>query len=140
MKRQGETETNPRFMQLSSQLLAIQRAQSMKSAQAQQHHPVQQHPQPQQAQPPQQHQQQQPRQVDVNQIQPGPAGQQGSPLMSIPQQRPQENGQPNGTFTWCFVFLLTNRRGSSCTSTSRSNSTIIHSGTVASVEKPNPCF
>jgi hypothetical protein len=101
MKRQGENETNPRFMQLSSQLLAIQRAQSIKSAQAQQHHQLQQHQQP-QAQPPQQQQlSQQPqqlRQVETNQIQPGPAGLQGSPILSISQQRPQENGQPNGMF------------------------------------------
>lgn len=99
MKRQGENETNPRFMQLSSQLLAIQRAQSIKSAQAQQHQLQQQ--QPPQAQAPQQQQQssqqsQQPRQGETNLIQPGLAGLQGSPVLSISQQRPQENGQPNG--------------------------------------------
>lgn len=99
MKRQGDYETNPRFIQLSNQLMAIQRAQSMKSAQAQ--HLQHQQQQQQQAQPPQQQQQssqqpQQPRQVETSQIHSSPSGMQGSPVMSISQQRPQENGQPNG--------------------------------------------
>lgn len=94
MKRQGETESNPRFQQLNIQLLAIQRAQVIKSQQAQhlQHqHQHQQQPLQQQQQPmlPAQQQQQQPRPVDVVQ------GQQSSPVMNIPQ-RPQENGQVNG--------------------------------------------
>jgi hypothetical protein len=86
MKRQGETDANPRFAQLNGQLMAIQRAQAIKSQQAQHMQP---HPQQQQHPPPvQQQQQQPPRPVD------GP-GQQSSPLMNM-QQRPQENGQVNG--------------------------------------------
>ena len=72
MKNNGENESNPRFLQLSTQLLAIQRAQTIKSAQQQ--HNAQTRP----SQPPQAGPQQ---------------GSQGSPMM---QQRPQENGQVNG--------------------------------------------
>ena len=79
MKRQGETESNPRFQQLNTQLMAIQRAQAIKSQQAQQLQQMQQ----QQPAP----QQQQPRPVDTPQ--------QSSPVMNTPQ-RPQENGQVNG--------------------------------------------
>ena len=82
MKRQGETEANPRFAQLNGQLMAIQRAQALKSQQAQQMQAHQQHP----TQGPQQ--QQQPRPGDA-------AGQQSSPVMNVPQ-RQQENGQVNG--------------------------------------------
>jgi len=82
MKRQGETEANPRFAQLNGQLMAIQRAQALKSQQAQQMQVHQQHPTP------VQQQQQQPRPGDG-------VGQQSSPVMNVPQ-RPQENGQVNG--------------------------------------------
>ena len=97
MKRQGETEANPRFKQLSSQLLAIQKAQSLRSAQQQQQQQHQQHQQlPNQPQPQQQQPAQQPaRQVDAQPTQAGPSGMQGSPV--IPQ-RPQDNGQLNGIF------------------------------------------
>ena len=82
MKRQGETEANPRFAQLNSQLMAIQRAQVLKSQQAQQMQAHHQHPTPAQ-------QQQQP-------TRPGDgAGQQSPPVMNIPQ-RSQENAQVNG--------------------------------------------
>lgn len=47
MKRQGETEANPRFKQLSAQLLAIQKAQSLRTAQQQQPQTDVQSPQPQ---------------------------------------------------------------------------------------------
>jgi hypothetical protein len=88
MKRQGETESNPRFQQLNTQLMAIQRAQAIKSQQAQ--HQQQQQQQLQQQQPqqplPTPQQQQSLRPVE---------GQQSPPAMNIPQ-RPQENGQING--------------------------------------------
>jgi hypothetical protein len=77
MKKQGETEANPRFKQLSAQLLAIQKAQTLRTAQQQQP-----------PQPPAQA-----RQPDGQPAQPGPSGLQGSPVVA---QRPQENGQPNG--------------------------------------------
>jgi ATP-dependent helicase STH1/SNF2 len=74
MKNKGENESNPRFLELSTQLLAIQRAQTIKSAQQQQH--------------------QQPRPAHQTPVPTaGPSGQQGSPMMN---QRPQENGQING--------------------------------------------
>jgi ATP-dependent helicase STH1/SNF2 len=82
MKRQGETEANPRFAQLNGQLMAIQRAQALKSQQAQQMQAHQQHPTQ------GQQQQQQPRPGDA-------AGQQSSPVMNVPQ-RQHENGQVNG--------------------------------------------
>ena len=93
MKRQGDTETNPRFQQLNTQLMAIQRAQAIKTQQAQQlqqqqqqqHHQQQQQQQGQQ--PPGQQQQPQSRPMDV----------QSSPVMTVPQ-RPQENVQINGSF------------------------------------------
>ena len=47
MKRQGETEANPRFKQLSVQLLAIQKAQTLRTAQQQQPQTDVQSPQPQ---------------------------------------------------------------------------------------------
>lgn len=83
MKRQGETESNPRFQQLNNQLMAIQRAQTLKTQQQQQ--------QLQQQQLQQQSPQQQTRPQDG---QSGP-GQQSSPVMNVPS-RPLENGQMNG--------------------------------------------
>jgi ATP-dependent helicase STH1/SNF2 len=77
MKNQGENDSNPRFVQLSAQLLAIQRAQTIKSAQQQQH----------QARPGN------PGQPAATG--PGPVAQQASPMMNA-SQRPQENGIING--------------------------------------------
>jgi hypothetical protein len=100
MKRQGDAETNPRFQQLNTQLVAIQRAQAIKTQQAQQlqqqqqqqqqqQHHQQQQQQQQGQQPPGQQQQPQSRPMDV----------QSSPVMTV-QQRPLENGQINGSFAF----------------------------------------
>lgn len=88
MKRQGETEANPRFQQLNTQLVAIQRVQAIKTQQAQQlQQQQQQHQQHQQQgqQPSGQQQQPQSRPMDT----------QSSPVLTVPQ-RPPENVQVNG--------------------------------------------
>src|SRR5579859_2004495 len=101
MKKNGENESNPRFTQLSQQLLAIQRAQSLKQLQAQQHQQQMQQSQH-SSQPPQQ----QPRPVDGTPLQPGPAGRQASPGMNLQPTRPQENGQVNGIYLGRLVLIV----------------------------------
>ena len=88
MKRQGETEANPRFQQLNTQLMAIQRAQAIKTQQAQQLQQQHQH----------QHHHQQGQQPSGAQQQPQikPLNAQSSPVMTAPQ-RTQEIGQVNGS-------------------------------------------
>jgi len=96
MKRQGETEANPRFKQLSAQLLAIQKAQSLRTAQQQQQHHHQQQQQ-------QQQQQMQGRPADGQPPQQRPFELQASPVMT---QRSQENQQPNGISILMSVLTL----------------------------------
>ena len=116
MKNNGETEANPRFAQLNSQLQAIQRAQSFKNQQVQLQQQRQQFQQQQQAlhhqQQQQQSQQQQPQQVQQPQQQqqmqlqqqqqsaqnqrPAPPGSQGSPVMNLVQRPAGETNLVNG--------------------------------------------
>lgn len=98
MKRQGESEANPRFHQLTTQLTAIQRAQVIKSQQAMQLQQHQQQQQQHQQQQPQHQQHQQPQVLPAPQVQQPPRpveGQQSSPVMNMPL-RLQENGPVNG--------------------------------------------
>src|SRR5271156_5693450 len=112
MKRNGETDANPRFAQLNAQLMAIQRAQNFKNQQVQlqqhrqqqlqQQQALQQQQQPQQQQPqqvqqpsPAQQQMQQQQQSAQNQ-QPASVGLQGSPVMNLVQRPAGETNQVNG--------------------------------------------
>jgi ATP-dependent helicase STH1/SNF2 len=115
MKRQGETDANPRYAQLNAQLMAIQRAQHLRTQQQQQHQQLaaqhQHHQQMHQQQQHQQHQQQQQMHQQMQQMaqntpqhpqhpqappqqQRSVEQQQGSPIMNLHQR--QENGV-NGT-------------------------------------------
>ena len=91
MKRQGETEANPRFQQLNIQLMAIQRAQAIKTQQAQQLSSIisiinsssSSSSRPTAAS------------TTATSRQSRLLDSQSSPVMTVPQ-RPQENGQING--------------------------------------------
>lgn len=84
LKQQPDHESNQRFRELNVKLTAIQRAQALKTQQHQfqQQHRLQSQAQPQQRQP-------------DGPPQPGPTGQQSSPVMNA-SLRLQENGQVNG--------------------------------------------